>query len=320
MKADNAAPLGSVVDRDKLAALLAKTRGLLDDRPGLRAMMDRLREREGLAANGNGAPPVEPSNVDETEAERLAKEHGVESGQVWRLGRHIIACLDCLERTNIERLVDGQKVGMVWADPPYGVKFDPEKDRGGPFGGIDKGGSVIPSIPRPPVIGDNTTETAKQSFALLSKLYPASVNLWWGANYYTDILTPSPGWIVWDKDNGSNDFADCEMAWTNQGRAARIFKHRWNGMLKASEQGQRRVHPTQKPIALALECLREYGKPGDLIIDPFLGSGISVLAAEQLNDDRRVIGFELAPAYTGVTIHRWEKLTGQKAELLQDAN
>ena len=163
-----------------------------------------------------------------------------------------------------------------------------------------------------PVVGDDTILTAEQAVKFYLSEYPDACHVWWGGNYYTHVLSPSSGWIVWDKDNTGN-FADCELAWTNQDRAARIFEHRWNGMLKASEQGQRRVHPTQKPVALAAECFKEYGNPGDIIIDPFLGSGITVLAAEELND-RRVIGFELEPVYIATTIQRWVNHTNRQPE------
>lgn len=168
------------------------------------------------------------------------------------------------------------------------------------------------------VIGDETTQTAEKSSGLYLKLYPDAIHVWWGANYYANILPPSSCWIVWDKENTGN-FADAELAWCSDKSAVRIFKHMWNGLMKESEKGIRRVHPTQKPIALAHWCFEKYGKAGDVIVDPFLGSGISVLAAEQLGDDRRVIGFELAPEYIAVTIHRWEMLTGQKASLATSA-
>lgn len=160
-----------------------------------------------------------------------------------------------------------------------------------------------------PVIGDDTIETAVKSAELCLRMFEKAVQFWWGGNYYTTVLSPSPCWVIWDKDNTGN-FADCEMAWTNQKTAARIFEHRWNGMLKASEHGQRRVHPTQKPIALAEWCFTKYGKPGDVIFDPFLGSGISIIAAENLDDDRRVIGCELAPEYIATVCQRYFDHTG----------
>ena len=75
----------------------------------------------------------------------------------------------------------------------------------------------------------------------------------WGGNHYASRLPDSPTWLVWDKrltNELVNDFADCEMAWSNLGGPARVFRHLWNGLLKDSEQGERRVHPAQKPLAL----------------------------------------------------------------------
>jgi DNA modification methylase len=87
-------------------------------------------------------------------------------------------------------------------------------------------------------------------------------------------------------------------------------------MIKASEHGQKRVHPTQKPVALFTWCAEKYGQPGDIVFDPFLGSGISVIGCEQLNDDRTVFGFELSPEYMEITCRRYELLTGDTAKLV----
>jgi hypothetical protein len=331
---------------EKLAALLERTRAMTADKPGLGAMLEALRSRAGVngTSNGNGQEPPAPTEV---EAEKYHKKWQVKLGDVWQLGQHTIACLDSLDEANIKKIVGDSAVTFAFADPPYGINivaangyvgggeaydipFGGVKQRrlvgqvgglGRPDGGYPFGGAKNDGKSKPigagkyaPVAGDSTTETAKQSAALLLNLYPNACQVWWGANYYTDILPPSPCWIIWDKDNTGN-FADCEMAWTNQPTAARIFEHRWNGMLKASEQGQRRIHPTQKPIALAKWAFETYGESGDVIIDPFLGSGITVLAAEELGD-RRVIGFELEPVYISVVLERWATLTTQPPRLL----
>src|SRR5215469_13856820 len=89
----------------------------------------------------------------------------------------------------------------------------------------------------------------------------------------------------------------------------------WKGMLKASEHGQRRVHPTQKPVKLAEFCMEEWGSENDIIFDPFLGSGITVIAAERLG--RTVCGCELSPEYIDVIVRRWEQETNQTATLVE---
>jgi hypothetical protein len=165
------------------------------------------------------------------------------------------------------------------------------------------------------VIGDDSKDTAHSSFQLCSSLYPKALQIWWGANHYSDGLPSSSCWLVWDKVNDLTDFADAELAWCSHKGAVRIFRHKWNGMRKDSEQGIKRVHPNQKPIIMAEHFFEKYGKEGDIIFDPFLGSGISVIASEKMGD-RTVIGCELSPEYIDIIISRWEKLTGKEATLL----
>ena len=104
----------------------------------------------------------------------------------------------------------------------------------------------------------------------------------WGANHFiSKIPYGSSCWIVWDKENGLNDFADCELAWTNFPTAVRRFKYRWQGMLQENMKNkEERIHPTQKPVALYAWLLDNYAKEGYTIFDPFLGSGSSRIAAK----------------------------------------
>lgn len=129
-----------------------------------------------------------------------------------------------------------------------------------------------------------------------------------GGNYYTDYLNPSSCWIVWDKDNGDNDFADCELAWTSFKGAVRKFKWRWAGMLQEKMNWkEKRVHPTQKPLELFRWILKKYTKEGDLVLDPFMGSGTTAVACKQLN--RRFIGFETDKNYVDVANKRLSQNT-----------
>jgi len=82
----------------------------------------------------------------------------------------------------------------------------------------------------------------------------------------------SPCWIVWDKINGETDFADCELAWTSFKTAVRQFRFQWQGMLQGNMKNkERRIHPTQKPVALYRWLLQNYAKEGDKILDTHLG-------------------------------------------------
>ncbi len=114
----------------------------------------------------------------------------------------------------------------------------------------------------------------------------------WGANHFAgNFNSSSAGWIVWNKDNGKSSFSDGELAYTSFDRALRIFTYVWNGMHQGTYGGnvklnEKRIHPTQKPIALYFWLLQNYAVPGMKIFDSHLGSGSHVIAANQL-------GFEL---------------------------
>ena len=174
------------------------------------------------------------------------------------------------------------------------------------------GSNVIKPGYYAPVANDDSIEVAVSAISVIATL-GAKVEIIWGGNYYAASLPNSSCWIVWDKKNGVNNFADCELAWTNQTTAVRKFEHMWNGMVKASEHGQKRVHPTQKPIALAEWCFDNYAKECVTVLDLFGGSGSTLIGCETRNKDAFVM--ELAPAYCDVIIKRWQDFTGQQATL-----
>lgn len=119
----------------------------------------------------------------------------------------------------------------------------------------------------------------------------------WGGNYFSkEISENSSCWIVWDKQNGDNGFADCELAYTSFKTAVRIFRFMWSGMLQGDMSNKEiRIHPTQKPVALYKWLLKNYAKPNDKILDCFLGSGSSRIACYDMGFD--FWGYELDPDY-----------------------
>ena len=126
----------------------------------------------------------------------------------------------------------------------------------------------------------------------------------WGANHFiSKIPYDSSCWIVWDKDNGDNDFADCELAWTSFDSAVRKFKYRWKGMLQENMKNKEiRIHPTQKPVALYEWLLSRYAKPNDIILDTHVGSASSLIAC--YNTNHKFVGFELDEYYYKVSKQR----------------
>lgn len=107
----------------------------------------------------------------------------------------------------------------------------------------------------------------------------------WGANHFADRFnSAAPGWIVWDKLNGSSTFADAELAYCSMDKAVRVFRYVWNGMHQGQYGGDKsknepRIHPTQKPVALYEWLLDNYAKAGQRILDTHMGSGSSAIAA-----------------------------------------
>jgi DNA modification methylase len=251
--------------------------------------------------------PVKPTEglTDEDAVPEVPEEPKTKPGDIYQLGRHRLMCGDSTSINAVEKLLDDAKVDMVYTDPPYGIAI---VGKGGHVGG----GKLAKVGTYAPVAGDESIDVAIEAIQVINTL-KAKVEIIWGGNYYASHLNNSSCWIVWDKENTGN-FADAELAWTNQNTAVRIFKHMWNGMLKSSERGEKRVHPTQKPVALAEWCLDEYGNESKTVLDLFCGSGSTLIACEIKKKSGYMM--ELSPHYCDVIVKRWEDFTGKKAELL----
>ena len=135
----------------------------------------------------------------------------------------------------------------------------------------------------------------------------------WGANHFIDnfpFMCNSPCWIVWDKQNGDSDFADCELAWTSFKTAVRRFRFQWAGMLQGNMKNKEfRIHPTQKPRKLYDWLLANYAEPGQKVLDTHLGSGSSAIAAHYFGVD--FVGIEIDEDYYKAACERFEKETAQ---------
>tara|TARA_R110002074_G_scaffold282111_2_gene453620 strand:- start:68 stop:616 length:549 start_codon:yes stop_codon:yes gene_type:complete len=120
-----------------------------------------------------------------------------------------------------------------------------------------------------------------------------------GGNYF-DGLGPTSCWLVWDKQNGENDFADCELAWTNLPKAVRRIYWRWNGMIRKGDDV--REHPTQKPVGVMEWCIKHLPDTAQTILDPFAGSGSTGVACVNLG--RSFVGIERDPEYFDIMCRR----------------
>lgn len=190
--------------------------------------------------------------------------------------------------------IDPATVALVLTDPPYGIDH-------GQSSGINRftvrEGLHDKRHLHVPIAGD---EEPFDPAHILSLNKPTIL---FGANVFSDRL-PCGSWIIWDKrtPNGAkNVMADGEAAWFSKGHGVYIFSHTWDGFNRASER-QTRLHPTQKPVALFRWILDRWSKPGDLILDPYMGSGPVARACLDLG--RRYIGIELSEAYCEIAVSR----------------
>lgn len=132
-----------------------------------------------------------------------------------------------------------------------------------------------------------------------------------GGNFFH--LPPASCWLVWDKDNGASDFADAELAWTNYGTAVRLKRYRWNGFIRGGLSGQAavaaepRYHPTQKPVTVMIWAISLCPDEPKTILDPFMGSGTTLVAARELG--RQAVGIEREEKYCAIAVDRLRQRT-----------
>jgi site-specific DNA-methyltransferase (adenine-specific) len=200
---------------------------------------------------------------------------------------------DC--REVLPRLAERPR--LVLADPPYGDDHDTDYTR---FSGgrKDSQGAELERYAYQAVAND------VEPFDPAPLLAIGAECILFGANRYSDRL-PCGSWLIWDKrtPTGSKGvMSDAEVAWWSKGRGVYIFEHTWDGFNRASERGSR-FHPTQKPVALMRWCLQRAGlKPGDLVLDPYMGSGPVARACMDLGI--RYIGIELEADYCEAAARR----------------
>jgi DNA modification methylase len=230
-------------------------------------------------------------------------------GDIWQLGNHRLMCGDATDLLNLAILMGDKKADLVLTDPPYGVSYQSNmREKSKKFDVLANDDVVLDIAP--------SIKTYSAGWVFVWTSWKV-LNLWLekleSFGYPTNM-------IIWDKGGGGigdleKTFAsDYEVAlvWHNN---QKLTSKRIGSVWSINKDGSSQyLHPTQKPVALSAMAIEHTTNKGNLVLDIFGGSGSTLIAAEQTK--RTCYMMELDPKYCDVIIERWEKLTGQKAELL----
>ena len=194
---------------------------------------------------------------------------------------------------------------LAIVDPPYGMPKDSTHGRGKLKNRILNNGSVENWDIKP----------NPEYFVELERV--SKNQIIWGGNYFADLLQPTKGWIYWDKKpNGENlTFSDGELAWTSFNKPLKSFNYGWIGFGMVNS-GEKKIHPTQKPVQLYKWILKNYAQDGFKIIDTHLGSGSHAIAVEEMNSFEKMnltlTACELDKEYFDKAIQRIKNHVGQQ--------
>ena len=203
------------------------------------------------------------------------------------IGNATLYCGDC--RDILPTL---GKVDAVVTDPPYGIDM---------AGGFSGAGGFSKPIARREYEGDWDSEAPDADvFKVIVNCAPQSII--WGGNYFTDKLPQAPFWLVWDKENSMPSFSDAELAWTNiDKKSVKRIRYMQNGCMSREKE---RWHPTQKAVEVMRWSISHLKDDPQTILDPFMGSGTTGVAAVQMG--RKFIGIEREERYFQIACRRIE--------------
>lgn len=232
-------------------------------------------------------------------------------GDMWKLGEHLLLCGDSTCITDVEKLMYEEKADMCFTDPPYGYEYQSNlRKKSKKFDVIENDDKILDFFPSIQLVCNGfificTTWKVLDKWIPLFKKYHDLTNM-----------------IIWNKGGGgigdlkhtfSTDYE--VILCTNNGKeiTGKRIGSVWTIKKDSSSEY---VHPTQKPIKLSEFAIRNTTERGDIVLDLFGGSGSTLIACEQM--DRRCRMMEYDPAYCDVIVNRWEKFTGNKAELIRE--
>jgi DNA modification methylase len=318
--ADNKLALNAGWDEDLLALEIKDLQGMDFDLDLLGFDAGDLDE---LLALGDATPE---GQTDPDDAPAVQAQAVTVSGDIWQLGKHRLMCGDSTDAAMVAVLMDGQKAQLMQTDPPYGVDYANDE-------------RPNPGVAKPRVANDDLLEGEKlQTFleAMIRAALPsldshAAFYLWHpmltqgtffaaAAAAAADILIHRQ--IIWAKPVlllGRGDYhwkhELCFYGWVRGNRppfyGSRNQTTVWEIASVSQAERKEMNHATPKPVAIWLPPIDNHTKPGEIMYEPFSGSGSQIIAAEQTG--RRCYAMELSPQYVDVAVRRWQAYTGQRA-------
>ncbi|MFH1373980.1 MAG: DNA modification methylase [bacterium] len=257
----------------------------------------------------------------EDEAPPLPEQPITKTGDLWLLGQHRLLCRDATKIEDVRQLTDGQRVDCLLTDPPYGVNYSSRGRKKQAWGGIQN---------------DNLDPDHLEKFLVTAFKNAAAVSRPGATGYVFHGISKAGiriaferaflgagfqlgSTIIWVKPSASMGWGDYReqhepilYGWL--GKDHRRIKDRTQTTVwQIGRDGDYR-HPTQKPVALISRALRNSTIRGEVVLDPFVGSGTTIIACEQLG--RRCFAMEVDPRYCDVAVQRWECCMGRKANMI----
>jgi DNA modification methylase len=245
---------------------------------------------------------------------------------MWKLGDHRLLLGDATEKDDVDRLIGNEKVTLILSDPPYGVGYVEGKQEF--LKTIDKGSNVkkFAAIKGDAVEEDYYEFSKKWLGAVRPHLkdknafyiFNGDSKLRELLNAFDDCGYTKSAILIWIKNHlviGRKDYhPQHELITYGWHGRHEFFGNKDKTALFYPKPSKSKLHPTMKPPALLRRLIYHSTKPGDIVLDPFGGSGSTLIACEQLG--RRCFMMECEESYCNTVVDRWEKLTGKKAELI----
>lgn len=298
-------PIAALAEAES-SALDALLRTVETESEAVKALLKRLAEQEGIDLGGE---PVADPGAQVDRAAELQEKWQVEPGDLWEIGAHRLICGDCTDGAVVARVMGGEKAQLLATDPPYGVGYS-----GGSKTMYYSGGRH--GIERQAIAGDSSLASGMELIGQAVGLADCDTYFVWCAPHFSGEVKAILGarlkmitLICWAKSSAS--FAAMNATYKPQYELAWIYKKDkvifygpanettlWN----CDRPARNEYHPTQKPVELFCRAVKNHTRQGGTVYDPFLGSGTTMVACEQLH--RRCFGIEILPKYCSVTLER----------------